>query len=185
METIIFCWVAPVCAIVSGCLLGLCQRYNEMFNRWPNKHYLLVLKILLSLFFLISLITGYLGSINGLEGKEQSLWTGILGATAMVIPAYLGHSAGYHKLLFKSKEANRTINYIANAAYLLLLISCLAVWYIKIELIVPAALFWTALAAGAILIMIIIASTICIGLAGIILFSLCGLTKTYWQWLND
>lgn len=188
METIIICWLAPICAYIGGLMLAVCNQYGKNSKR----RYLLFLKILLSIYFLISLILGYLGSMHGITGQEYSFWSGLLGAAAMAIPAYLGYSAGYPKYLFYCKKwedmdivFSDKANLLANIIYLFSFITGLILWKIKIGLIIPAAFFGTALAAAIVLMIVWGVIMICVVLISGIVFAFYTLAKIYHEWLKD
>lgn len=186
METIIICWLAPICAYIGGLMLAVCNQYGKNSKR----RYLLFLKILLSIYFLISLILGYLGSMHGITGQEYSFWSGLLGAVAMAVPAYLGYSAGYPKYLFCYKKwegltFSNKANFLANVIYLAFFIAGLILWKIKIGLIIPAAFFWTALAAAIVLMIVWGVIMICVVLISGIVFAFYTLAKIYHEWLKD
>ena len=99
MDTIIFCWIAPVCAIISGFLLAFFQKRQKSFGYWYTQNQRIIFKAGITLVFLTALIFGYLGSMKGFESDDSSFWLGICGIAAMILLFYIGFSTGYHLLI--------------------------------------------------------------------------------------
>ena len=188
MDTIIFCWIAPVCAIISGFLLAFFQKRQKSFGCWYTQNLRIIFKAGITLVFLTALIFGYLGSMKGFESDDSSFWLGICGIAAMILLFYIGFSTGYHRLIFKiNKEPHidfKYFNHICNALVFVIFIAVLILWNIKIGPIIPAVFLIAALVS--VIISLALGATVLFfcAITALICWGTKELVQLYWKWLK-